>query len=71
MPQPTLFDAPEYSPPANHFADARPLAACPVCSSTAFHDREIHAGASTIRECKHCRRFMGFPRWYRAKGAPR
>jgi hypothetical protein len=53
-----------YSPPANPFADARPITRCDICRSTQFVDRPIHDGASLIRECATCRRFLGFPKWH-------
>jgi hypothetical protein len=64
MQQTTFIDAPEASPPANPFADARPLVVCDKCGSRRFVDRPIHAGRSRIRECSNCRRFMGFPTWH-------
>jgi hypothetical protein len=65
MTQQTLF-ADASSPPAaaNRFADPRPLAVCGVCGSTDYEDRRIHDGASTMRVCRRCERFMGFPTWH-------
>lgn len=52
-------------------ADPRPLVICDVCESAKFHDRAIHNGRSTVRECSACRRFMGFPVWYGEESPPR
>jgi hypothetical protein len=64
MPQKTFLDAPPDRPPANPFADARPLTRCSNCGRGKFTDRRIHGGQSTARECDNCGRFMGFPVWY-------
>lgn len=63
MKQAELFDACIASP-ANPFADPRPLLICDACGRGDFRDRVIHNGQSTIRECRRCSRFMGFPVWY-------
>ncbi len=62
--QTSFLEIPLTPLPVNPFADARPIARCDVCRSEKFVDRRIHGGASTIRECARCRRFMGFPLWY-------
>lgn len=64
MKQQTFCDAIAASPPANPFADARPIERCDKCGGEEFADRVIHGGRSTIRECRRCRRFMGFSVWY-------
>ena len=37
---------------------------CEVCGASDYSDRRIHDGASVIRECRRCERFMGFPIWH-------
>lgn len=62
--QRSLLDAAEATPPANPFADPRPLTICPKCKSTRYRDRRIHEGQSIARECDGCGYAMGFPVWY-------
>lgn len=62
--QRTFTDVLEYTPPANPYADARPIATCDKCGCTQHRDRRIHESRSIIRECARCRRFTGFPLWY-------
>jgi hypothetical protein len=48
----------------NPNANPRPLDVCDRCGSLEYYDISIHEGRSLRRECIHCRRFMGWPRWY-------
>jgi hypothetical protein len=70
MRQLNLIDEPVTSS-ANPFADPRPLVKCDACGSANFRDRAIHDCQSTIRECRRCSRFMGFPVWYGVETPPR
>jgi len=45
-------------------ADPRPLLACDRCEATEFTDVTTHNGQSIRRDCAHCHRFLGWPRWY-------
>lgn len=55
------------SPPAQPFNPGRlqqVLTVCDRCQSDQYVDVPIHDGQSLRRDCRRCRRFMGFPTWY-------
>ena len=37
---------------------------CPRCRSADFQDFHIHDGRSIRRDCRRCKRFIGFVSWY-------
>ncbi len=72
MHQATFLDAAEpHTPPANPFADARPLTRCDKCLCDRVRVRTIHGGQSRARDCARCGRFLGFPVWYGEEAPPR
>ena len=55
-------------PPTSPLADSantKPIVS-PVCrcGGTEYHDFIIHAGRSTGRDCRKCRKFICFPVWW-------
>jgi hypothetical protein len=48
----------------NPAADPRPRDVCDRCGGKNHHEAPIHGGQSLRRDCGHCHRFLGWPRWY-------
>ena len=59
-PSPAIPEAIEPPAPA---IDATGLH-CDKCGCGQFIDTPIHGGQSVRRDCRHCRRTMGFPLWH-------